>query len=125
MSAALAQSLCRACGLCCDGTLFTVVRLRPGEAGALRARGLPVVTGADGADVLRQPCAALDGCDCRIYEARPSPCAAFECNLLHALRDGEVSLDEAVAIVDEARTLARAGDPRAHELLPRHFLGRR
>ena len=37
------EQLCGECGLCCDGTLFDLVRLEPGDdARKLKALGLPV-----------------------------------------------------------------------------------
>jgi Fe-S-cluster containining protein len=112
------SSLCRACGLCCDGSLFQFVRLDAADAARARAARLPVIRRDDGADALSQRCAALTGRDCSIYADRPSPCASYECLLVAALRDGEVSADEALAIVVEAHST------RATEFLLRHFLGR-
>lgn len=112
-----ASALCRSCGLCCDGTLFTFVRLDANEATRARTNALPIVT-RDGGDALPQPCAALDGCDCRVYESRPAPCARYDCMLLVALKGGETSLGEARRIVDEAR---RTREP---AFVDRHFRGR-
>ena len=111
-----AETLCRACGLCCDGTLFTFVRLDAGESSRARSRGLAVITREDGTDSLRQPCNALEGRDCRIYADRPGPCATFECMLLIALRAGETTLAEALPIVAEAR------NARSRSLLETHFI---
>jgi len=99
--------------MCCDGTLFTIVRLTGDEPARMRSLALPVID-----DAMPQRCAALAGCDCTIYEDRPAQCAAFECLLATALRAGEVSLAEAHAIV----VSVRAGV--TPELLRRHFLGR-
>jgi len=42
-AANLASTLCLACGLCCDGTLFRDVELQPGDAWEkFRAEGLPL-----------------------------------------------------------------------------------
>lgn len=95
---AAASTLCRACGLCCDGTLFTAVPLTaddrvPAPAGATR---------------LPQPCAHLVSRCCQVYERRPLACRRFDCNLLHALRDGEVTAEGALAIVGEAHRRVEA-----------------
>lgn len=111
-----AQSLCRVCGMCCDGTLFTFVRLDANEAAGARRNALPVIQ-RDGSDALQQPCTALEGIDCRVYDARPAPCARYECMLLLALKSAEVTLDEARATVDEAR---RTKDP---AFIDRRFRG--
>lgn len=104
--------------MCCDGTLFAIVRLAGDEPARMRSRGLPVIAREDG-DVMPQRCAALAGLDCAIYVDRPAQCAGFECLLAKALGDHEVSLDEALAVVVAARS---ASD--APEYLRRHFLGR-
>lgn len=73
---------------------------------------------ADGVEALSQRCAALAGRDCSIYPERPAPCASYECLLVAALRDGEVTANEALAVVAEAQS------GMAPEFLRRHFLGR-
>ena len=95
------STLCLACGLCCDGALFTQVPLSSEEQARVRRRGLPVLERAQGA-VLQQRCAALDGCRCEIYDERPAACRGYRCMLLTALGEGEVSLDEALVIVGQA-----------------------
>src|SRR5207237_10236366 len=115
-----ASALCRSCGLCCDGTLFTFVRLDAADASRARASKLVVVTGDAGAESLRQPCAALSGRECSVYAARPSACSRYECLLLAALRSGETSLAEASAIVAETHRLAASGSD-AGEGTRRHF----
>jgi hypothetical protein len=102
------STLCQRCGLCCDGSLFTQVPLQPAEAATLRRLGLPVGERADGAPVLAQHCTALEGRSCTVYADRPSPCRAYRCNLLIALAEGEVSLDEALRVIDGAQEHIRA-----------------
>jgi hypothetical protein len=93
------EALCLSCGLCCDGTLFTHVALTDEEGKRL------------GLKVLRQPCPSLGaGCRCAVYAQRPKGCARFVCMLGRAHEDGEVSLDDAVALVREAQALRDALD---------------
>ena len=33
-TAAIASRLCAACGMCCDGTMFQIVRMQPGDSAA-------------------------------------------------------------------------------------------
>lgn len=91
--------LCRACGLCCDGTLFTFVAVEEARLYTLRVEGLDVREGRDGRFTLRQPCAGLQGTTCRIYDARPQGCRDFHCLLAVALKQGETTLDEAKGLV--------------------------
>src|SRR5437868_1476023 len=90
------SALCLECGLCCNGVIFADVRLQRGDdPGRLRALGLPIATphapssasplrktGGVPAPRFAQPCAALDGCRCRIYADRPAYCRQFDCLLL-------------------------------------------
>lgn len=94
-------SLCLACGLCCDGTLFDRVPLVEAELPQLAS----VLQVAPGAHHARQPCPALDGMHCRVYEARPLTCRRFRCLLLEAHEADEVSLAGAVEIVASTRAL--------------------
>jgi uncharacterized protein len=104
---AVAQ-LCPQCGLCCNGVLFKDVELQPGDdAAILRALGLPVSAPKARAPNFPQPCAALDGCLCRIYPDRPARCRDFECALLRAVRAGETKPDAALRVI---RTARRLGD---------------
>lgn len=122
------STLCLRCGLCCDGTLFTHVPLRASEVGPLKALGLPVKAREDGTPILPQRCAALDGKRCTAYAERPKGCRHYHCNLFSALSEGEVSLEEALAVVDGAHALlASAGagkTPEVEDYLDRHFRGR-
>lgn len=102
------STLCQRCGLCCDGSLFNVVPVKPAEVPVLRRRALEVVERDDGSHVLRQRCAALDGTRCRIYADRPESCQRYRCLLFSALAEKEVSLDEALEVVNQAHALIAA-----------------
>lgn len=104
-----AEDLCRTCGMCCDGTLFDLVRLEPGDDARRLARlGLPLAA-ARGRQAARfpQPCAALcaDG-SCRVYADRPGQCRAFECGLLREAKAGRVSFAAAARRVTTAKRRA-------------------
>jgi len=114
------EVLCQACGLCCDGSLFTRVPL--GVAEVVPEARLGVVTNAQGGRHVPQRCAALDGSRCLAYAERPLACRRYECLLFGALREDEVSLPEALDVVRRARTLAPG--PEREEFLTFHF-GRR
>ncbi len=122
------STLCLRCGLCCDGTLFTHVSLRASEEGPLKALGLPVKAREDGTPILPQRCAALDGKQCTVYAERPEGCRRYHCNLFSALSEGEVSLEEALGVVEGVHTLLTSTDggrrPALENDLDRHFRGR-
>ncbi|MFZ5441897.1 MAG: YkgJ family cysteine cluster protein [Myxococcota bacterium] len=105
MSSAL-ESLCQACGLCCDGSLFTRVPLGVDEQ--VPEGELGVVTNEKGARHVPQRCAALGGTVCGVYAQRPRACRRYECLLFAALREGEVALAEAIDVVRRAQALVAA-----------------
>ncbi len=123
------EQLCLACGLCCDGTLFDLVKLEPGDdAAKLKALGLPVVISRGKTPVARfpQPCSALCADrTCRLYAARPWQCRTFECKLFKDAKAGRVTFAAALTLVkqarrraDQVRRLLRAlGDADEHRAL--------
>lgn len=97
--------------------IFADVKLQAGDSvERLIALGLPLVAqgqgrsralGDAGASLPRlkllQPCAAFDGCRCRIYPERPQYCRQFECALLKRLKSGEVTRAQALRTIRLAR----------------------
>lgn len=102
------SELCRGCGLCCDGNLFSHVPLQPAEVGAARRNGLDVVPLANGAPAIRQCCTALKGRLCTLYAERPEGCRRYACQLFNALAGGTVSFEEARSVVEQAHALLSA-----------------
>lgn len=106
------EPLCLACGLCCNGVIFADVKLQSGEdAARFQSLGLAFSTPSTVRSGVRtprfmQPCAALEGCRCRIYGERPKHCRAFECALLKSAKAGQVENAAALRIIHEARDRA-------------------
>lgn len=117
------STLCRGCGLCCDGSLFSHVGLEPEDVAKLEALGIPTRTLRSGTEVLPQKCCALEGRDCQIYSDRPKSCAAYQCLLAHALDAKEVTLEEAQATVVKAQRLIAVGH--ARRFIRQKFRGRK
>ena len=91
------DGLCLRCGMCCDGTLFRYVELRPpDDRAALKRAGLEIRSfrrSTAGQSVVGQrfpqPCAALDPqCRCQVYADRPASCRAT--NLLRGIRSTKI-----------------------------------
>lgn len=112
VAAEFVGQLCPQCAMCCNGVLFKDVELQPGDDRAkLRALGLPLTPRRAPRSALRtqkfpQPCAALDGCTCRIYADRPGRCRGFDCALLQALAAGETDTAAALRVIQRTRGLA-------------------
>ena len=101
--------------MCCDGTLFRDVELRPpDDRAALKRAGLairPFRRSADGDTVtghrFPQPCSALGAeCRCAVYAQRPAGCRAFECALFQSVAAGRMSLPQAGRKIARTRDLA-------------------
>ena len=128
-----AEELCRACGLCCDGTLFDLVKLEAGDdAAKLKTLGLPVAISRGRAPVARfpQPCAALcEDRTCRVYADRPWQCRVFECGVLKDVNAGRIGVAAGLRQVkvargraDKVRRLLRElGDTDEHRALGERF----
>lgn len=120
------EPLCLRCALCCDGTLFSHVRLHAHEVPPLVEAGVRPRQRPDGEAWLVHRCQALDGHACTSYAVRPTACRRFLCLLATAFQDGEVSLADAVETIARARAqVATGGRDGADPFLRRHFLGAR
>lgn len=116
------ETLCLACGLCCDGSLFDNVRLEPEESvETLKEHGLPVKHSRAKQPVafFRQPCAAFcEDKTCRVYANRPKQCRRFECQVFKDVEAGAQTLESGLKVVKQARgkaekvrrLLTRAGE---------------
>ena len=105
----VSEQLCPRCGLCCNGVIFANLALQPGDSSArLRSLGLPVRNSHSALRPphLTQPCAAFDGCRCRVYADRPKYCRQFECVLLKRVKAGQTEPAAAGRIIRTARARA-------------------
>ncbi|MBM4377870.1 MAG: YkgJ family cysteine cluster protein [Deltaproteobacteria bacterium] len=128
------EDLCLRCGLCCDGSLFSFLGIKPDEVARVEPRGLKVHARPDGrlALDLSRGCPGLSGKCCTLYGDRPQACRDYKCLLFMALEEGEVGLSEARSVVDETHATLAAlhASPSppsrqdAQRILRRHFLGR-
>lgn len=108
-SEAVIEELCPTCGLCCNGVIFANLTLQPSDGAArLRSLGLPVCNSHSALRPphLTQPCAAFDGCRCRVYADRPKYCRQFECVLLKSVKAGQTEPAAALRIIRTARERA-------------------
>jgi len=96
-----ASSLCLACGMCCNGALYTHVSIPQDEIERVRALGLAIETMRDGSG-FRQPCSLHRQGRCSAYPNHPAPCRAYACKLLKKYLVGEIAYEQAAQIIQNA-----------------------
>jgi uncharacterized protein len=102
-TAAAASRLCKACGLCCNGVLFHIVRLQPADSPKeLEALGMKV-SRKKREPYFKQPCGFLKEDTCCHYTARPLRCRLFACRQLRQLADGQVTEDDVMHTIADAK----------------------
>ena len=120
-----ASRLCAACGMCCNGVLFSSVRIQGADnQRRLAILGLRAKKRGDGLHI-PQPCPAHCGSMCAIYNERPERCRMFKCRQIQLLEDGERTEAGAMdAIIEAANLVSRVselldqgGDRRTHKSL--------
>jgi len=106
-----ATALCKACGLCCTGHLFSWVRLKATELNRLEKLGVNVIRSDPRQRGFTQPCPLWNG-QCTIYDSMDYPrgCDSYNCKLLRNLLDESVSLSKALRVVKRAKEQIRDVD---------------
>lgn len=108
------SDLCRSCGLCCTGALFSQVGLDAAEAELLSGAGAALVYEEDRPH-FAQPCTHhVAGGGCSIYEQRYLACRKYRCALLVRLDKGEIGEEEARRAVATAKRLLEEAGAHAH-----------
>lgn len=104
MNESQANILCKSCGLCCRGHLFSWSKLRSAELDSAEALGLNVFRSVPSQRGFAQPCPLWQG-ECTIYASPHYPhyCRTYKCKLLKHLLDETTSLTDALNIVQEAK----------------------
>jgi hypothetical protein len=100
----ISSNLCKSCGLCCTGHLFSQISLEPIEIETARAVGFDVTQSTPDKSSASQPCPFWKG-DCKIYfhPNKPNACGRFKCKLLKELEGGEIELTESMKLVEQAK----------------------
>lgn len=105
ISAQHSAQLCQACGMCCTGALFSHVNITQKEAEALKGTVIETYPGKNNKPVFAQPCLALSGTSCTIYDKRPGSCRAFLCDLTRNVMNGRTDIAAAHEAVSEMKVL--------------------
>ena len=85
--------------------------------------GLEVEEGDLTGHLLLQPCRALKGRCCEIYDYRPGVCRQFACKVLLDYQGGSLTKEEAMQIICKARKMLSQQSEGAKKWVARHFLG--
>src|SRR5512137_1768828 len=96
--------LCMACGLCCIGVVHSRALLDADELEAAHELGLRVDVFEDGTG-FHLPCPQYREGKCASYQRRPRVCANYQCELLQRCLEGQVTLEEALSLIAQARTM--------------------
>ena len=101
-----ANTLCRACGLCCTGHLFVWVRLKVTELDHAQALGLNVIRSDPRQRGFTQPCPLWQG-QCTIYTSLDYPhvCGSYQCKLLKEVINEDFPIADALSIIEQAKGL--------------------
>jgi len=102
------SELCLACGLCCNGALHVNVNVRPEHLRVVRTLGL-MVEKTDRGFEFRLPCPLYQKDRCSAHPHHPPTCQAYRCALLQKHEEGDVTLQDSLAIVRTARELLAGG----------------
>lgn len=94
LGSTLPEQLCKACGICCNGSVLSGGRLEPAELAFAERHRLRVVQTQKG-PAFAHPCPLLVNNQCSAYDERPKSCIAFRCKLLRSLESGSLSWDAA------------------------------
>lgn len=103
-SASQATILCKSCGLCCTGHLFTWAKLRPAELDPAQALGMNVFRSDPRQRGFSQPCPLWQG-QCTIHTSAHYPhiCRTYQCKLLKEVLDETTPLSQALTVVQQAK----------------------
>ena len=107
-----ANTLCKACGLCCTGHLFIWAKLRPSELDPAEALGMKVFRSDPTQRGFSQPCPLWQG-QCTIYSdpRHPRICRAYLCKMLKKITRNDIELSHALNLVEQAKGMIRELEP--------------
>ena len=89
--------------MCCDGTLYLYVTLTDDELPRLRKYEKLALTTKHEQPTFAEPCVLRGPAGCSAYEDRPDVCRRYLCELLCDVERDELTVDEALRIVEESR----------------------
>ncbi len=94
------NSICLDCGLCCDGTLhgLTRVRSKKKERENFISSKIKLISTVE--HFFHQPCIEFcEGTGCQIYDTRPDTCRHYSCKALSNINTGKLDNDKALELI--------------------------
>jgi uncharacterized protein len=97
-----ASTLCIACGLCCNGTIFAHVKVYPDEIQQVKDLGLALRERAD-ETVFDLSCSCFKDGSCSVYKKRPKKCVSFICKLNKDVLNATIPFENSLQIVQAVK----------------------
>ncbi len=100
------ETLCKECGLCCEGIFHTVVYLKTdNDLRIVEKSNIPFEFNKKiNCPTFKLPCPVFNGV-CTIYPERLSVCQNHQCDLLQSVLNDEIALVDAQSIVTEMKNI--------------------
>ena len=100
------ESLCKECGLCCEGVFHTFAYLyNNDDISIAKKANIPIEFNTDAdSNVFTLSCPAFNGL-CSIYPERPSVCSKYKCNLLKSVINHDIILEDALNKVSKIKNV--------------------
>lgn len=94
--------MCKECGVCCSGALFSHVRVSTTEEKSVRKAGL-CLHERKGMVYFDLPCSCFSDDTCTVYDSRPARCRDYYCTLENSVLNGSIPVKEARTIVADMK----------------------
>ncbi len=101
------ETLCKECGLCCQGVFHTFAYLyTEDDIKIVQKENINIHLNNENCKTFKLPCSVFDNL-CSIYPERPSVCGKHKCNLLTSVIKEEIALNDAIKITEKIKYLLK------------------
>lgn len=111
------SDICRDCKMCCNGTLFSKVRVSDDERRKV-GEECEYLVDPENTLYMKLGCAHLCDTGCGIYEQRPLGCRDYHCNLLKFTLNGDISHEHAVELIKQLHAMFSKLQKTCQRLMP-------
>ncbi len=100
------ETLCKECGLCCQGIFHVYVCLLDDEVSIVEKTDINIqFEKEEKYSFFTLPCSVFDGHCSIYYQERPSTCSKHRCELLESIIQEEIKIQDALIIVEKMKFL--------------------